>query len=176
MGLIEQSPPSDSRSPAAYTPETALENGRTWWLLIFIGLAVAFAAFCDWVFAGLMPFTLYLVYIAACILVLLPLAGWRPSRNNRLNGLILISFAAIVLALYVAQSKRERFLHDLYRVSPGMTRAEAEAIMSKYDRSEGQPGLEQSIFRHTPTGSRSADFGVVTYENKRVTTVEFLAD
>ncbi|MCC6142287.1 MAG: hypothetical protein IT368_00630 [Candidatus Hydrogenedentes bacterium] len=48
--------------------------------------------------------------------------------------------------------------------------------MSKYRRSEGQPDLEQSIFRHTLTGSRSADFGVVTYENKRVTTVEFLAD
>ena len=172
MGLIEQSPPSDSRSVTAYTPKTALENDRTWWLLIFIGLAVAFAAFCDWVFAGLMPFTLYLVYIAACILVLLPLAGWRPSRNNRLNGLILISFAAIVLVLYVVPSKRERFLHDLHRVKPGMTRTEAEAIMSKYDRSGGQPDPERSTF----TGSRSADFGVVSYENNRVITVEFLPD
>ena len=176
MDPLEQSHDSDTKSTAAYTPETTLENGRTWWLLVFIGLAVAFAAFCDWVFAGLLPFTLYLAYIAAWTLVLLPLAGWRPSRNNRRNGLILISFAAIVLLLYVAPSKRERFLHDLHRLTPGMNRADAESIMSKYDRSVGQPDLEQSIFRHTVTGSRSADFGVVTYESDRVTTVEFLAD
>lgn len=142
-------------------------------LMILTGLAMAFAAFCDWVFAGLLSFALYLAYIGAWILVLLPLAGWRPSRRN---GRVLISFAAIVLVLYIVPSKRERFLHELHRVTPGMTRAEAEAIMSKYDRSECQPDLEQSIFRHTLTGSRSADFGVVTYENDRVTSVEFLAD
>lgn len=176
MPPIVQSPCSDCEVPAAYSRETDFEHGRTWMLLAFVVFAVAFAAFCDWVFAGLLPFTLYLVYIAAWTILLLPLAGWRPSRNNRRNGLILISFAAIVLLLYVAPSKRERFLHDLHRVSPGMTRAEAESIMSKYDRSGGQPDLEQSIFRHTVTGSRSADFGVVTYVNDRVTSVEFLVD
>jgi hypothetical protein len=57
-----------------------------------------------------------------------------------------------------------------------MTRVEAEAIMSKYSRLEGQSDSEGSVFRHTVTGSRAADFGVVTYENGRVVSVEFQPD
>ena len=56
-----------------------------------------------------------------------------------------------------------------------MTRAEVESIMSKYALGEEQADSDQSIFRHTLRGSFSADMGVVTYANDRVTTVEFLS-
>lgn len=175
MDRNEQSRVPDVGAANGADYKAAFENGKTQMLLLFLGLAILFAAYCDWVIGGI-PLSLHLVYIAAWTLVLLPLAGWRPSRNNRLNGLILISFATIVLMLYFAPSKREQFLRDFDQLKPGMTRAEVETIMSKYALGGEQADSDQSIFRHTLRGSSSADMGVVTYANDRVTTVEFLSD
>lgn len=149
------------------------ERFRTWILLAFTIPALALACFVDWVFAGLVPAWLYAAYGLVWLLVLWPAAGRRPSGRN---ALILLSFATVLLALYIAPSKREVFLHDFHQISPGMTRPEVEAIMQSYRENMINPQSDRVIFRHSAVGSRSADHGVVVFQDHRVVSVAFLPD
>ncbi len=178
------------------------KNISTCLLLVFLGLALVIALFFDVVFASYLPLVAYVGYGVAWIIVVAPLMLKWPSRVKNIS---LIFFLVIVMVLYLVPTKREVFLEELARIQPGMTESEVEEIMGHYVKGSGWPvasntpgtlvavgsdintptktsaagalSLEDSvIYRHTALGSRSADWGVVTYEDGRVARIEFLPD
>lgn len=146
---------------------------RTKALLAFTIPTLALACFVDWVFAGLISGWFYAAYGLVCLVTMWPTAGRRPSRRN---DLILLSFTAILLALYITTSNREVFLHDFHQIEPGMTRAEVETIMQSYRANTLSPQSDRVVYRHAATGTRSADHGVVSFQDHYVTSVTFLPD
>ena len=72
----------------------------------------------------------------------LALAQWISLRKQVVRVSALLVLWAIICALYfVMWSSRKPFLHDLYRVRPGMTEGEVQKIMARYMEGTGWPML-----------------------------------
>ena len=67
-----------------------------------------------------------------------PLLVWRPSRPKTIL-LVCCLMVAVGIPMGMRADTRGRFLHDLYRVQPGMTIEEVETIMGGYIHGTGWP-------------------------------------
>jgi hypothetical protein len=103
----------------------------------------------------------------------------RQSRSAQLLVLgLFLAGMAVVSALN--WDSRKPFLRDLYRIEPGMTVAQVDQIMAGYLRTPASPGQVNQdngiTYRHTIAGWGDSDWGVVAFQNNRVSHVEFLPD
>jgi len=107
----------------------------------------------------------------------------------RRKVLILSLFVIVVFSVhFINWNSRKPFLRDLYRIEQGMTEAQVEQIMGKYIQGTGWPASplgemtkpeelvppNSVVYRHTNEGWGDSDWGVVTFEDNRVSQVEFL--
>lgn len=135
------------------------------------------------------PAWFYGAYAAVTVLFL-----WALSRGTtRAVPGVLGTYTLILAVLWlVPWSSRKVFLHDLARVEPGMSRAQVEEILDGYIRGTGWPAnpfgtpnettteeleiQDAQVFRHSNDRRINSDWGVVHFENDRVTRVVFFYD
>ena len=105
-----------------------------------------------------------------------------PSARRRMVGWAMAIAALLVLQI-VPWTTRKPFLRQLHQVEVGMTRGEVLAIMAGYRQGTGWhlQGQELQldaalVFRHSDDGRFNSDWGVVQFDEGRVSTVEFLPD
>jgi hypothetical protein len=111
-------------------------------------------------------------------------------------------FLAFLVVLGLPLTSRDHFVADLFRVKPGMTRADTMQIMGRYLRGsgwQGPPGKRINIvgggsydtfsnesgqlaitgcqiFRHSDHPNHDSDWGIVCFREERVVSVEFAPD
>jgi hypothetical protein len=181
--------------------------GRKWiWTATFVawatlGLVVGFVVRFLLTFAGPPVWWHYGVFGAAW---LAPLAA-VGRRAHRLAAVGTSGVFIVVLgAGYgAAWNSHDRFLRDLAKVSPGMTREQVAEVMTAYRVGSGWPSPPQTrsleivgggsyeagtdsngemsidgctIFRHSDDGDWDSDWGIVCFSADRVATVEFSPD
>lgn len=100
--------------------------------------------------------------------------GWR--RMMLVGG---VTSALVVGLFLVPWTSRKRFVRTLDRVEVGMTRVEAREVMQPYrayvPNGAVSPGTTET-YRHSEEGRFNSDFGMVHYEEGRVSQVKFLPD
>jgi hypothetical protein len=121
------------------------------------------------------------VTLAYALIWLFPAALLLRRQARSFQLLVLGLFLAAVAAIYfINWDSRKPFLKDLYRIEPGMTVAQVDRIMSGYLRdptASGQLSADGNItYRHTTEGWGDSDWGLVTFQDSRVSHVEFLPD
>ena len=116
---------------------------------------------------------------------------------------MLSAFVVYLVALGLPLTGRDRFVTDLNRIRPGMTRSEASEIMDGYMRGTGWrvPAGDQGIriagggsydgyadasgelaiegcevYRHSDHPNHDSDWGIVCFQDDRVTSIEFSPD
>ncbi|NMO16044.1 hypothetical protein HPC49_01575 [Pyxidicoccus fallax] len=138
--------------------------------------------------------------------LLLGFFGTRAAPRKVRVGLLLGFVVGIGAIRAAEWNSRKPFLRDLYSVKPGMTQAEVEAIMGRYLHGTGWPAHPLSptgtvvdaasgathaststprgelalagsiVYRHTNEGWANSDWGIVRFENGRVSDVSFSPD
>ena len=173
------------------------------WLLA--PLSIAFCIFVEFLavaVGGTAPTILaWCVYAAVVTLALLFLKRRAHFRGDWVF-IVAAAIVPVVVSLWEWDA-RKAFTRDLGRIHPGMSRADAEAIMHPWIRGSGFPanplgGRELhvvggsshaaesqedeltlrgcEIFRHQEIGNSSADWGIVCYRDGTVSSVEFSPD
>lgn len=152
-------------------------------------LAVWFAV--DLFAAGAAPW-----WASACVLLVLATSLALLARGVQRRWARLATVGVVALAVVVALlpwHPRKRFVATLHRVQPGMTVAEADAVMADYHFGAGAKwqspdarapgGLSDDgrdgtlLYRwNDRNGAYDSDWGVVTIAAGRVVRVEFLPD
>jgi hypothetical protein len=124
---------------------------------------------------GPAPVAVYLAWVGIWSGILLPLVLVAFSRRLRLRfyALFLMCFAVIYS---LPLSPCEPIVHDLARVRPGMTRAQAMKIMRPYLFVSGSG--DRLCYRHDNTdGAHNADAAIVEFSPEdRVVRTYFLHD
>lgn len=155
--------------------------------ILSLGVLVSFAI----IVAVLLEITLFFLYYVPFFVVssviILPFVLWDFSKAKLSLYLFLLLWIAILYL--IPSSPRKPFLRDLKRVKQGMTFDQVEAIMGNYIKGTGWPPHPQStsgakelqfegkhIYRHSETGNYDSDWGIITYENGHVASVEFSPD
>ena len=123
---------------------------------------------------------------AVWTVVCLPLVKGIP-RPAALSVLALFWVALVPLGF--PWDSRERFVHDLARVDPGMTPEQVDAVLGSYISGTGWPGNPFDagepaefqvegceVYRHCDDCSYESDWGVVCFEGGRVSKVTFSPD
>ena len=103
------------------------------------------------------------------------------SRRSQATLVSLVLFVAVVGGIWgVDWNSRKPFLRDLDRVRPGMTVAEVDTIMARYDRLPvvlGTTSAQQTVsYRHTTAAWGNSDIGLIMLDAGRVVAVTFLPD
>jgi hypothetical protein len=156
----------------------ALWVGLSLFLTLDLGLNLAVSIYPGFVAA----------YAALWVLIGLLLLYRRPIREQ---ALILTLFVALLFAVrFVNWNSRKPFLRDLQSIRAGMTSAQVEQIMGRYQKGGGRP-LESPAtrvdargeiltgtltYRHTDEAWGNSDWGVVTFEDGRVVHTDFSPD
>jgi hypothetical protein len=156
----------------------ALWMALTVFLILDLGLGLAVSIYPRFV----------AVYAAFWALIGALLLQGRPNREK---VLILGLFVVVLLSVrFIDWNSRKPFLRDLQRIREGMTPVQVEQIMGPYmqggGRSLASPETEVDeggeilsgtvTYRHTDEGWGDSDWGVVTFEDGRVVSTEFLPD
>ena len=155
--------------------------------VLSLGVLVGFAIIVA-IFLEITLFFLYYVpFFVVSSLIIVPFVLWDFSKAKLSLYLFLLLWIAILY--FIPSSPRKPFLRDLNRVKPGMTSDQVEAIMGNYIKGTGWPPHPQStsgakelafkgkqVYRHSETGNYDSDWGIITYENDLVVSVEFSAD
>lgn len=148
-----------------------------------------------------LPLPVYAVF--GGLMVTMLVFAWKPVRRVMAPAVVLISGLLILYA--VPWTTRKAFVMDLYKIKPGMTEGQANAIMHSYVRGSGWPPCplapigtrvdggpelprgvsehalppppagKQMIFRHSDARFDS-DWGIVLLNDGRVVSVDFSAD
>jgi hypothetical protein len=144
--------------------------------LLLLALAV-FVLF-DLIAAVSVYLPVTLGYAALWLIVAAILVRRQPRSTQRW---VLGLFLAAMVAIYVTNwDSRKPFLTNLFRIEPGMTVAQVDQLMAGYFRSPATPGQLSAdgriTYRHTDEGWGDSDWGLVTFQNGRVSQVEFLPD
>lgn len=119
-----------------------------------------------------------LLYVLACLPVI--------RRANTRARAVLIALFFVPLAP-IPITGQERFVRDLFRIEPGMSSSQADALMKGYLRGSGWKGPQSlgpgevqvpgcEIYRHSNEGNYDSDWGVVCMEGGKVVSVEFWPD
>jgi hypothetical protein len=157
------------------------------------GVAVVIAAFVDVCCAWVVPVVwitplVYELYTACGSVVLLLFVFNKPEVRRML---LLVTFIVAMVVLYkIPWSTRKPFLMALDRVRIGMTAEEVDGVMGGYIRGSGWPavgrfGSDENgelvvkgsiIYRHSDYGMFNSDWGLVEFNDGKVTGVEFLPD
>jgi hypothetical protein len=103
------------------------------------------------------------------------------SRRSPATLVSLVLFVAVVGGIWAVDwNSRKPFLRDLDRVRPGMTVAEVDAIMARYERwpvDLGTTSAQQTVsYRHTTAAWGNSDIGLIMLDAGRVVGVTFLPD
>jgi hypothetical protein len=170
----------------AYGDDAEHDGGRTnqitlLILLLWAALSILF------IFDLLGAASLYPVFVAVYAgfwtLVGALLLYDRPLREK---GLALVLFLIVVVSLgFVNWNSRKPFLRDLYRIDEGMIYPQVERLMNGYERSlgndtrvdeQGQPVTGNVAYTHTDAAWGNSNVGLVTFENGRVTEIQYLPD
>jgi hypothetical protein len=144
--------------------------------LLFIALAVFI------LFDLTAAVSVYLTVTVGYAILWLVLAAFLLRRQPRAAQLLVLGLflAGMAVVSTTNWDSRKPFLKDLYRIEPGMTVAQVDQIMAGYLRAPVTPGqMNQDngiIYRHTTAGWGDSDFGMVTFQDDRVSHVRFLPD
>lgn len=166
------------------------ESWVTFWLLVFVALFGALFLLAITGIMGYVPGLAALIYGVVVTLLFSPLLlRGKSVARWVIFGLLLFVIVALPI---VPWTSRHGFVKDLYSIRPGMTVAQVEAIMERYNHvpdamlntkrlPSGELALVRSdlaIYRHVGYDDEAfnADFGRVNFENGRVVDVEFLPD
>ena len=94
-----------------------------------------------------------------------------------------------ILFLFLIPSTRKNFIKDLNKIKYGMTSFQVESIMGKYIKGTGWPSNPcvsdskgelcfegMQVYRHNNHEKYNSDWGVITYNQDKVVSVEFSPD
>jgi hypothetical protein len=130
------------------------------------------------------------VYAGMVWSILVPLAVARAISSELLSRQTQVVSGAgllILVALHcIPWSSRKVFLSSFYRIAPGMTYHEVQAIMDEYRIGPGRKwelpggelyGEDAVVFRHSNLPQYDSDWGLVRFDRQgRVVSSEFLPD
>jgi hypothetical protein len=173
----------DSGAPSRYAlPTLAFWVALSLFLILDLGLGLAVSLYPRFVAA----------YAALWVLVGALLLYRRPLREK---VLILALFAAILFSVrFIDWNSRKPFLRRFTRIKEGMTASQVDQIMGEYGNGyyggpppslpEDEPRFDEQgriiegsvTYRHTDEPWGNSDWGVVTFEERRVVRTQFLHD
>lgn len=168
-------------------------NRESWVAFYFLVFVTLFGALLLLAITGIMgyvPGIAALIYGVVVTLLFSPLLLHGKSVTRWIAfGLLLLVIAALPI---VPWTSRHRFVKDLYSIKPGMTVAQVEAIMERYNHvPDARPNTRHlpsgewelirsdlAIYRHAggDDAGFNADAGSVNFKSGRVVDVEFLPD
>jgi hypothetical protein len=176
--------PAGAEYLAIVPPAVAL---LAFWVPMVLGIlssmVLPLCAFCEVLLAIPVPGCIYAPIVIAMTAWLWPRE--RPFlRPKRLVCLGVI--CSLIGALYfIPWTSRKPFLRDLYAIRPGMTVEEVRKRMAGYMEGTGitMPNTNQEftvggalVFRHSNDGAFNADWGIVSFQNGKVVSVQFDPD
>lgn len=118
--------------------------------------------------------SVYFVVAAFCSLSLMLVARRQPAVVKA--GLVAVLLISLTILHLVPWNSRKIFLASLEAVEEGMTPGDVEKVLGRYLRVSGSPALGAAVYRHSTESRFDSDFGIVHYQQGRVSKVEFLPD
>ncbi len=179
-------------SEVTLTTRHKIADEMTTPVLVGVFPAIGLSALLELLVAIPLPRWLYLgavLFFLSCGLLGIALDPSRRRTIRTTAGLLLVVATLAVLHL-VPWSSRKPFLNCLNRIQVGMTQAEVERIMADYMRGTGWPAnrladanavgefaiANSIVFRHSNDGDFDSDWGVVSFRDGKVVSVEFMPD